>query len=102
MNLTERNMIYKVYELLNAVPGAHQFGSTQTATISGVANFAADMSFIRDHLSRALMALFDGSLTREQRADEFTEAISKAERYIMKRSAVDWDRLSSKPAEPEA
>ena len=90
MNLKERNMIFRVDQALNVVPGAYLGGGSQTTTVGGVVNFAADMMEVRKHCSAALEALFDGALTKAERDANFNAAIEEAEAFINSRKATDW------------
>lgn len=90
MTLKERNMLYRIYKALNAVPGANIGGGMQTTTVSGVVNFGADISKVREHCSRALEALFDGALSKEDRDVDFEEAMERAEEFIKRRADAHW------------
>ena len=90
MNLKERKMVHRIYEALNAVPGAYIGGGIKTTTVTGVVNFGADMREIRNHCNEALVALFDGALTPLERDTDYNAAIEKAESFIKARKATDW------------
>lgn len=90
MNLKERKMVHRVYACLDAVPGANQEGGLQSVTVSGVANFALDITKVRRYCLEALEALFDGALTRAERDMDFNAAIGKAEAYITQRKEKGW------------
>ncbi|MYM92465.1 hypothetical protein [Duganella vulcania] len=90
MNLKERKMLYRVHQALDSVPGAHIGGGTQSTTVIGVVNFGADIQQVRTSVLRALEALFDGAISKEERDELFEEYMGDAERFIARRKAVDW------------
>lgn len=90
MTLAERNMIYRVYKAFDSVPGAHIGGGTQSATVGGVANFGADIQEVRGHCLKAMEALFDGGISKEERDENFEFHMGAAERFIENRKAANW------------
>ena len=92
MNLKERKMVYRVFEALSAVPGAHMGGGMMSVTVSGVANFARDLSEVREHCGRAMLILCGGDqeMSADARGGLFDGHMKKAEAYIARRRATDW------------
>lgn len=90
MNLRERKMLHRIYRALHDVPGAHIGGGTKSATVGGVVSFGYDIQKVRGWCGDALMALFDGSLSKEESEENFEAAISLAEEYIAKRTSAGW------------
>lgn len=92
MNLKERNMVYRVYKTLDAVPGAYTGGGTKSVSVLGVATFANDMTRVREHVNKALLVLCDGDpdLSKAERDEQFDAHLRRADEFIAMRKADDW------------
>lgn len=94
MNLEERKMILRVFQALDAVPGAYIGGGTGSVTVSGAINFGRDIQIVRGFCLRALAALLDGAMDKEERNGHVNSAMTAAEEFISTRSAAGWCAVS--------
>lgn len=97
MNLKERNMLYRVWKAFNEVPGAYIGGGSKTTTVAGAVSFGNDLQNVRQHCGDAMMAMYDGALSAEERDVQFNTAMAAAERYIDMRRRAGWSARSNAP-----
>ncbi|MPS93334.1 hypothetical protein [Comamonas sp.] len=101
MNLSERKMILRVFQALDAVPGAYIGGGTQSVTVAGAISFGADMQTVRSHCSKALIFLLDGGISQKERDECFDSEMKAVERFIEARRADDWSTHTQRAAQAQ-
>ena len=85
-------MVYRVYKVLSDVPSAHLGGSSMSVTVSGVANFAPNLSEMRQHSGHAMLILRDADpgMRADCRGELLEGHMNQAEAYMARRRATHW------------
>ena len=85
-------MVYRVYKVLSDVTRAHLGGSSMSVTVSGVANFAHNLSVMQQHCGHAMLILRDADpgMRADSRGELLEGPMKQAEAYIAKRRATHW------------